>query len=161
MTESPTTDRRPTPTASAPAAPAEQAAPASRAPLVRRLARTLHGGHRLFLLGTGVLALHIADDSFLQPQPGTSAGDHLAGGLVPIAALAAVVWAYPRLRAGARGALALCAGLFGLVVSLPEAGYYTLRVGPSGDDYTGLLAIPAALLLIGLGIATLWRQPAS
>ena len=36
-------------------------------------------------LGIGVLALHVIDDSFLQPQPGTSAGDHLAGGLVPLA----------------------------------------------------------------------------
>jgi hypothetical protein len=38
----------------------------------------------------GVMALHIADDSFLQPAPGTRADDHLVSGLVPLAALAAV-----------------------------------------------------------------------
>ena len=39
-----------------------------------------------------------------------------------------------------------------------EAGYYSLRVGPSGDDYTGLLALAAGILLLGLGVATLWRS---
>src|SRR5207248_6476310 len=38
------------------------------------------------------------------------------------------------------------------------AVYYTQAVGPSGDDYTGLLAIPAGLLLLGVGAATLWRS---
>jgi MYXO-CTERM domain-containing protein len=38
-----------------------------------------------------------------------------------------------------------------------EAVHYTRNVGASGDDYTGLLAIPAALLLLGLGAVTLWR----
>ncbi len=38
-----------------------------------------------------------------------------------------------------------------------EAIHYTTQVGASGDDYTGLLAIPAALALFGLGAATLWR----
>ena len=34
-----------------------------------------------------VSALHVLDDNFLQPQPGTSAGDHLVSGLVPCAVL--------------------------------------------------------------------------
>ncbi len=104
-----------------------------------------------------VVALHVADDSFFQPQPGTSAADHLAGGLVPIALLGASAAAYPRSRAGLRAVLALVFGLFALIVGIGEAGYYTLKVGASGDDYTGLLAIPAGLLLLGLGTATLWR----
>ena len=33
-----------------------------------------------------------------------------------------------------------------------------MKVGASGDDYTGLLSIPAGLLLIGLGAVTLWRS---
>jgi len=107
-------------------------------------------------LGIGVLALHVLDDSFLQPQPGTSAGDHLAGGLVPLALIAAAVAAYPRVRAGARGALAVLFGLLALIMGTAEAGYYTLEVGPSGDDYTGLLSIAAGLLLVGVGAWTLW-----
>jgi len=34
-----------------------------------------------------------------------------------------------------------------------EALYYTRELGPSGDDFTGLIAIPAGLLLLGLGDA--------
>jgi uncharacterized protein len=37
-----------------------------------------------------------------------------------------------------------------------EAAYYAINPGPSGDDYTGLLSIPAGLLLIALGAVTLW-----
>ena len=31
-----------------------------------------------------VMALHVIDDSFLQPANGTSAADHLVSGLVPL-----------------------------------------------------------------------------
>jgi uncharacterized protein len=105
-----------------------------------------------------VLAVHVADDSFLQPQPGTSAGDHLAGGLVPIALIGAAAVGYPRARAGLRAVLAIVFGLFALIVGTTEAGYYTLAVGPSGDDYTGLLTIAAGLLLLALGAVTLWTS---
>ena len=43
-------------------------------------------------------------------------------------------------------------------MGIGEAGYYTRENGPSGDDYTGLLAIPAGFLLVGIGLATLWRS---
>jgi dienelactone hydrolase len=105
----------------------------------------------------GVIALHVLDDSFLQPNPGTSAADHLFGGLVPVALLAAAGAVYGRLRAGARATIALLAGFFG-VLSGTEAVHYTRAVGPSGDDYTGLLAIPAGLALLGLAVVTLWRS---
>jgi fermentation-respiration switch protein FrsA (DUF1100 family) len=111
-----------------------------------------------FVVATGVVAVHVADDAFLQPEPGTSAGDHLASGLVPLGALVLAAAAYPRVRAGLRAALALFFGLFALVVGTTEALYYTLNVGPSGDDYTGLLAIPAGLVLLGLGVGMLWRS---
>jgi MYXO-CTERM domain-containing protein len=121
------------------------------------LRRALGREYPLFLLGTGALALHLIDDNFLAPQPGTSAADHLASGLVPLALLAAAAWAYPRRRAGLRAVLALTIGFLSVAFGLLEAGYYSVAVGPSGDDYTGLLAIPAGLLLVGLGTATLWR----
>jgi uncharacterized protein len=109
-------------------------------------------------LAVGLLALHVADDNFLQPQRGTSAADHLVSGLVPLALLVAFVAGYTRLRAGARAAIAVALGLFGIAGGVGEAGYYSLETGPSGDDYTGLLAIPAGLLLAGVGVATLWRS---
>src|SRR5918995_658209 len=111
----------------------------------------------IVVIAVGLIALHVVDDSFVQPQPGTSATDHLVGGLVPLAVLALAVGAYPRLRAGWRAILALALGVFGLGTA-SEAWYYTREVGASGDDYTGLLAIPAGLTLLAVGIVTLWRS---
>jgi uncharacterized protein len=111
---------------------------------------------RLFLAAVGVVALHVADDSFLQPQPGTSAGDHLVSGLVPLAVLGLAAVAYPRLRGGGRAAIALVVGFFGIVFGV-EAVYYSTKVGPSGDDFTGLLSTLAGIALLGLGLVTLWR----
>jgi dienelactone hydrolase len=120
--------------------------------LVRALARET----TLARLGLGVVALHVLDDSFFQPQPGTSAGDHLVAGLVPTAVLLVVAWLYPRLRPGLRASLAVTLGIFGIVVGI-EAVYYLNAGRLSGDDYSGLAAIPAGLLLVAIGVATLWR----
>ena len=120
------------------------------------LASALRREFTMFVLGVAVIALHVLDDSFLQPSPGTAAGDHLVGGLVPLAVLALAGWAYPRLRGGRRGAMALAFGAFGIVAGV-EAVHYTAKVGASGDDYSGLLAVPAGVLLLGLGAVTLWR----
>jgi uncharacterized protein len=111
----------------------------------------------LVRLGLGAIALHVLDDSFFQPQPGTSAGGHLVGGLVPAGVLLLVAATYPRLRAGLRASLAIVLGLFGLVTGI-EAVYYLDAGRLSGDDYSGLVAIPAGLLLILLGAAVLWRS---
>jgi dienelactone hydrolase len=108
-------------------------------------------------IGTAVPMVHIADDSFLHPQSGTSAIDHLAGGLIPLALLGAAMYAFPRMRGGALGGWSLVIGFFSLVAAA-EALHYTRNGGPTGDDFTGLLCIPAGLLLAGLGAATLWRS---
>jgi hypothetical protein len=110
----------------------------------------------VFRAGAAVIGLHVADDRFLQPQPGTSATDHLVSGLVPLALLALAGWAFPRLPGTARGWLALVTGLLGGVTGV-EAAYYWGQVGLSGDDFTGLLAFPAGAGLMVLGLVTLWR----
>jgi uncharacterized protein len=110
----------------------------------------------LFRVAIAMLALHVLDDNFVQPQPGTAVGDHLVSGLVPLALLGAAAWAYPRLRGGWQGALALAFGLLGIAAGI-EGFHYTREVGPTGDDFTGLLCLPAAVLLLGLGVGTLWQ----
>jgi alpha/beta superfamily hydrolase len=105
----------------------------------------------------GLIGLHFLDDNFVQPQPGTSAADHLVSGLVPLALLLLFALAYPRLRGGLRGTLAIVLGVFATVMGAGEAGYYALQLGPSADDYTGFLALAAGLLLIGVGATTLWK----
>ena len=125
--------------------------------LAARVAGWLRNEVRVARLAIGVVALHVVDDNFLQPNPGTSAGDHLVSGLVPLALLVAAGVSYGRLRAGARAVTALLVGFFGVLGGI-EAVHYTREVGPSGDDYTGLLSLLAALLLIGVGALTLWRS---
>ena len=130
----------------------------SRKAAAARAAAALRTEAGLARLALGVAALHVVDDNFIQPQPGTSAGDHLVGGLVQAALVLLAAWAYPRLRPGLRGTLGVFVGLFTVVMGVGEAGYYTREDGPSGDDYTGLLAIPAGFLLVGIGLVTLWRS---
>jgi uncharacterized protein len=104
-----------------------------------------------------VIGLHVVDDNFLQPEPGISPSDHLVSGLVPLALLVGAALAYARLRAGLRAALALLFGVLGVLFGT-EAAYYAQDVGLSGDDYTGLLSIAAGLVLLGVGVMTLWRS---
>ena len=131
----------------------QQAAPG----LWARVRDTLWSEVGLARLALGVVGLHVVDDTFLQPNPGTSATDHLVSGLVPLVLLVAAAVLYPRLRAGARAAVALLGGFVGVLVGT-EAVYYTSQVGPSGDDYTGLVSLAAGLLLLVIGVVTLWRS---
>jgi hypothetical protein len=109
-------------------------------------------------LALGVAALHVVDDSFLQPQPGTSAAEHLPGGFVQLAFFVLLAWSFPRLRPGAQGALAIFVGLFIIVMGAGEAGYYAREKGPSGDDFTGLLSMLAGIVLVAVGAFILWRS---
>jgi hypothetical protein len=128
-------------------------------PLRTTATRARLGTESTIALGSlAIVGLHIADDSFLNPEPGTSPLDHLAGGLVPLAVLTAAAVAYVRGRPGLRATIAIVAGVLALVVGGASAGYETVTVGPSGDDYTGLPAIPAGIVLVGVGVVTLWRS---
>ena len=102
------------------------------------------------------VVLHVADDNFLQPEPGVSPLDHAGGGLALLALLAGGAWLYPRVRAGARASLALLGGFLGLLAGM-EAVYYTVADSPSGDDFTGFLSVLGGAILLGIGIRTLWR----
>ena len=86
-----------------------------RRPAAARLPAAVRTESGLFLLGTGVVALHVLDDNFFQPNPGTTASDHLVSGLVPLTLLLVVASLYGRLRAGARGTIALLLGYLGVL----------------------------------------------
>ena len=116
-------------------------------------ARTEYG---IVVLALAGIALHIVDDNYLQPQPGTSVGDHLASGLVPVAILVGVAFAYPHLPPVLRAVTAMTFGALGLAIGFP--GFYYLQHGSaSGADYTGLVSIAAGLVLLVSGPVTLWR----
>ena len=106
----------------------------------------------------GLIGLHYADVAFFQPEPGTSAGDHLVSGLVPIGLLVVLGALYPRMRAGARATCVIFVGLFALAGGIATSVSHTLGDGPSGDDYTGVLAALAGGVLAAVGAVTLWRS---
>ncbi len=127
----------------------------STAGRVARFARTEHG---IVSLALAAAALHVADDNFLQPEPGTSPFDHLASGLIPIGVFTAAAALYPRLRAGVRAALALTFGALAAAFGVPSA-YWLLEGEASGDHYTtGPLSLLAGAVLLVSGLVVLWRS---
>ncbi len=107
-------------------------------------------------LGTlAAVALHVVDDNYLQPRPGTSAGDHLTSGLVPVAILLAVAAVYPRLPAVLRAASAMTFGALALAIGFPSL-YHLLEGSIAGADYSGLVAIAAGTAFFLSGPVTLW-----
>jgi pimeloyl-ACP methyl ester carboxylesterase len=123
---------------------------------VPRIAATAWSETVFARVAIGVVALHVVDDNVLQPNRGTSAGDHLASGLVPLAILVVLAWLYPRLRAGARAAVAMTVGAIGITFGVPGA-YYLQHGAASGDHYTGLLAIVAGAALLLSAPVILWK----
>jgi alpha/beta superfamily hydrolase len=111
---------------------------------------------KLFLAGIGIVALRIADDSFIQPPAGTTPLDHLASGLIPLAALAAAAIAFPRLGSIGRGFVALLVGVAGVVTG-GDAFYYSVETGIGSEDLSGFAAMAAGIGLLGLGGTVLWR----
>ena len=111
-------------------------------------------------IAAALVALHVLDDAFVQPEPGTAALDHLASGLVPVAILAAFVLAHPRLRAGWQALLAGGVGALALVTGIGVSARHVAIDGLAGDDLSGIVAgiAGAALLAVGLQAARrAWR----
>src|ERR671910_2694731 len=126
--------------------------------LLSRLAHAVRREQAPLVLSVAAIGVHIADDNFFQPEPGTSSTDHLVSGLAPLALalVAGVAVVSIGFRPGIRAAFALLLGLFGVVAGT-EAAYYGQAGALSGDDYTGILSILGGFMLLGAGVAMLWR----
>ncbi len=111
----------------------------------------------VFSGATAVLAVHVAVDSFIAPEPGTAPGDHVVGGAASLAVLTFAAVVYPRLPKGGRGALATVLGalaLEGAALAVADAR----AVGPRGEDWTGFLLCPIGVLLVASATTLLWRS---
>jgi len=113
-----------------------------------------------FTTAVAVIAVHAAVDAFFAPEPGTAWDDHLPRGTVTLAVLAAALLLYPRLRAGARAAVAAVLGVLSLEGAL-LAVYDARAVGARGEDWSGFFLAPVGLFLCGLAVVLLWssRKP--
>ena len=105
----------------------------------------------------GLIALAIADDAFLHPEPGAAARDHLVSGLVPLALAAAVAVAYPRMRPGLRAVACLVCGSLAAVAGVADGLRHIATDRMAGDDLTAVLGWLAGVALIGIGVTVLWR----
>jgi fermentation-respiration switch protein FrsA (DUF1100 family) len=111
----------------------------------------------VFAGGIAIVALHAVVDSFIGPEPGTDAADHLVRGLVSLALLALAAVVYPRLPAGGRAALAAVLGalaLEGAGLAITDAG----AVGARGEDWTGFLLAPIGIALLATAVKLLWQS---
>src|SRR3954462_9078578 len=103
--------------------------------------RTPSGAATLvFRVAIAVAAVHAMDDAWLQPNPGTSAADHLTAGLVPLAGAVVAGLAYPRLPGAWRAVISLSCGTF--------AAAPGLALSPSVPSLAGAVA---GLALLALG----------
>ena len=111
--------------------------------------------YRLFLLAVGLVGLHIVDDNFLQPEPGTSAG--ITGQRTrPDRRPCGLRGRLSAPRAGARAYVSMTLGALAIAIGTPGM-YHLVDGGASSDDYTGLLAIVAGVALLIAGPVTLWK----
>jgi dienelactone hydrolase len=118
-------------------------------PLARH--RTVTARHT-FAAATAAIVIHIADAELLRPQPGTSARDHVAAAIVPIAVAIAGSVVFGRLRPGLRAALAFLFGSLTLVAAFIAIGAH---------EASAALLFPAAATLLGLAVWTPWRARGS
>jgi hypothetical protein len=111
----------------------------------------------LFAGAVAIIALHAAVDSFIAPEPGTDAADHLLRGLASLALLALAAVVFPRLPVGGRAALAAVLG----ALALEGAGLAVAdarAVGARGEDWTGFLLVPVGIALLATAVKLLWRS---
>jgi hypothetical protein len=111
-----------------------------------------------FRVAIALIAGAVVDDAFVHREPGTVVRGQLVSGLVPLGVAAAVAFAYPHLRPGARGWVAIACGVPAIVAGVADGVRHVMVDQLSGDDVTVLVAGAAGVALVLGGIVTLWRS---
>src|SRR5215216_2155980 len=110
----------------------------------------------VFSVATVLILVHALDDAFLHRGPGLGISQHALAGGISAAACVAAVLAFPSLRPGLRSALAFAFGGLACVNGVFHLAH-VVDYGPAGSDLTGVLAVGAGVLLLGLAVAIPWR----
>jgi len=119
--------------------------------------RRADGETVVFAAATTVGLVHGLDDAFVHRGAGVGAGQYALAAALALVVWAAGIAAFPRLRPGLRSVLAL--GVGGLAAANGAVHLMHLRAdGVAGGDPTGLLALAAGLVLVGLAAAIPWRH---
>jgi uncharacterized protein len=112
---------------------------------------------RVFGAATLVLVLHAVDDAFVHRGPGLGVGQHALAGAIAVVAAVAGIAVFPSLRPGLRAALAFAFGGLACVNGTLHA-IHVVEYGPGGSDLTGVLAVVAGVVLVGLAAVIPWRH---
>ena len=111
----------------------------------------------VFAAALAVAVLHVLDAAFAHREPGVGPGQHLLAVAVSLALVLGAVSVFPYLRPAARAALAAFFGALAIVDGAMHAKHVTTESAAT-SDVTGVLALVAGVLLVGLAGAILWRH---
>src|SRR5918999_1554062 len=106
----------------------------------------------VFWVATALALLHALDDAFLGRQPGVGLDQHALAAAIALAAGAAAMAAFSRLRPGFRAAISLLFGVLAIVNGALHVAHISVD-GAAASDYTGVLALAAGVVLVTLGLA--------
>jgi dienelactone hydrolase len=115
------------------------------------------GEAMVFTIALALALVHALDDAFAHRGAGLGVGQHVLPALIAIGACVAAVVAFPSLRPGLRAALAFSFGGLALVNGMLHVAHVGQH-GAAGSDVTGVLAVAAGLVLLGLAVAIPWRH---
>jgi uncharacterized protein len=129
----------------------------ARRPGAEPVRRRRTGEALVFGLATVLLLVHALDDAFVHRGPGLGLGQHALAATVALGAGLGGALAFPYLRPGLRAALAFAFGGLACVNGLLHV-IHVSKFGAGGSDVTGLLAVAAGVVLVGLAVAIPWRH---
>ena len=109
----------------------------------------------VFAAALAVALLHVLDDAFVHREPGVGLGQHLLAVVVTLVLGLGAVYAFPSLRPAARFALAVFFAALATVDGAMHAKHIAAE-SVAASDVTGVLALAAGVVLIGLAAAVLW-----
>jgi hypothetical protein len=111
----------------------------------------------VFAVAIAIALLHVLDDAFVHREPGVGPGQHLLAAVVSLVLGLGAVYVFPYLRPAARGALAVFFAALATVDGAMHAKHIAAE-SLAAADVTGVLALAAGVVLVGLAAAILWRH---
>ena len=120
--------------------------------------RTIRSTEALVFSGAVVVALaHAFDDAFLLNTAGVPLTQHALAAAFALAASVLAIVRYGSLRPGLRSTVAFVFGVLAAINGGRHA-HHILNVGVTANDVTGILALAAGVVLIGLAAWIPWRH---
>ena len=111
----------------------------------------------VFSAATAVALLHALDDAFLHREPGVGLGQHALAAAVSLVLGLGAIYAFAFVRPAARAAMAFFFGALAIVNGALHVKHIAAESLAAGD-LTGVLALAAGVVLVGLAAAIPWRH---